>query len=91
MLEQVFGSFDRYAGDTLSNGLLYCSQGFYGGTFNPHVTVFDTRGANPMRVVGHFAAPGYGMIACPLPDGRAIVAGSKLWLIGPPPGIDAAK
>jgi hypothetical protein len=85
ILERMFGFFNRYTGNALSDGLLYCGQGYGGGTFNPHITVFDTRGTNPLRVVGHFAAPGKEMMVCPLPDGRALVAGDKLWLVGPPP------
>jgi hypothetical protein len=85
MLERAFGSFNSIADGPLCNGLYYCSQGYGEQPFNPRVTVFDTRGPNPLRVVGHFAAPGMHMMVCPLPDGRALVAGSKLWLIGPPP------
>lgn len=83
MLDRVFGMYGR-RDVSMKNGLLYVSQGG-GGDFNPHVTVFDTRGPRPLRIVGHFAAPGEQMLTCPLPDGRAIVAGSKLWLVGPPP------
>ncbi len=83
LLEKIFGSF-RYSGIKLKNGLLYVSGAAIGGMFNPHVTVFDARGDRPLRPVGHFAAPGSAMLACPLPDGRPLVAGSKLWVVGPP-------
>lgn len=84
ILERAFGSFD-YSNLELRNGLLYVSNVPTGGYLNPHVTVFDVRPGHPFRPIGHFAAPGSSMLACPLPGGRALVAGSKLWLVGPPP------
>jgi hypothetical protein len=96
ILESVFGGFD-YGSMQMQNGLLYTSDGpnwnvwwNWGRSwrgFNPHVTVFDTRGPHPLRVVGHFAAPGAG-IAYPLPDGNVLVGGNHLWLVGPPPRRD---
>jgi hypothetical protein len=82
MLDRVFGFYGYYDMKML-NGLLYMSQGGNGGPFNPAITVFETRGEPPLRIVGHFAAPGIQTV-CPLPDGRALVGGSKLWLVGPP-------
>jgi len=72
----------------MENGLLYVSQGVgsyanYRGVFH----VFDTGGRHPLRPVGHFAAIGASEI-CPLPDGRALVGGGKLWLVGAPPRHD---
>jgi hypothetical protein len=52
---------------------------------NSGFSVYDIAGPGPVKQVGHFAAPG-AWIVCPLPDGRSLVAGSKLWLVGPPPG-----
>lgn len=83
MLQMIFGGY-RYWDMKLMNGLLYASTGGGYGMFNPSVSVFATRGPQPLREVGHFAAPGAWM-AYPLPDGRAIVGGDKLYLIGPPP------
>jgi hypothetical protein len=83
MLERIFG-VQPYGQFRLSNGLLYTSGPYFSSGrlgFNPHVSVFSLR---PLRPIAHFAAPGAGEV-CPLPDGRAIVAGSKLYLLGPPP------
>jgi hypothetical protein len=74
----------------MANGLLYVSNGVSlprGSGVNPTVDVYDVNGPHPLRQVGHFAAPGV-INVCPLPDGRAIVGGSKLWLVGPPPRHD---
>jgi hypothetical protein len=63
----------------LSNGFIYATSASAG-----LVSVYDITGANSIRLVAHFAAPG---VDCcqPLPDGRAIAAGDKIWLLGPPP------
>jgi hypothetical protein len=87
MLERVFGSRgynNGYQSPAMQNGLLYITAGGIDKLFNPFVTVLDTRGRQPLRPVGHFAAPGT-KIVCPLADGRALVAGTKIWLVGPPP------
>lgn len=53
----------------------------------PRITVFDISDPARPRVVGHFTAPERGPLSiCPLPDGRALAAGQKLYLLGPPPG-----
>jgi len=88
MLEQVFG-FQDFGGLKLENGLLFNSAVpsgpvQYYGSINGSITVFDVRGSGVFREVGHFAAPGVRNV-WPLPDGRCIVGGSKLWLVGPPP------
>lgn len=97
VLEGLFGQ-GWWRGISLVNGLAYTSQevSWNPGRFelstqladmssiNPHISVYDTRGAEPMRLIGHFAAPGVEMVY-PLPDGRAIVGGTKLWLVGAPP------
>jgi hypothetical protein len=71
--------------DQLQNGLFYTVEGGRNTVVNSAISVFDTRGKQPMRRVGHFAAPGASIVQ-PLADGRAIVGGgNKLWLIGPPP------
>ncbi|MGD0767748.1 MAG: hypothetical protein ABSB42_06075 [Tepidisphaeraceae bacterium] len=82
LLEEIFGAPNPLDVE-LQNGLLYVSQ-YPGNTENPHIDVFDTRGPHPLRLIGHFAAPGVRTV-CPLPDGRALVGGDKLWLVGPPP------
>lgn len=49
-------------------------------------TVFDVSNPAHPRIVGYFAAPERGPITiCPLPDGRALAGGQKLYLLGPPP------
>jgi hypothetical protein len=100
ILQRAFGA-SQHGNLKLVNGYLYDGVGdsdeydarFFGNYyassgndafFNPRTDVFDTRGSDPLRVVGHFAAPG-ARIVCPLPDGRALVGGDKLWLIGVPP------
>jgi len=84
LLEDIYGASNPLDLE-LQNGLLYVIQGYSGhGTMNPHISVFDTHGPHPLRLIGHFAAPGVRTV-CPLPDGRALVGGDKLWLIGPPP------
>jgi hypothetical protein len=91
ILESVFGNENLF-GMQMENGLLYLgdANGGFGvspgvaGGLNPHISVFDLRGNPPLRLIGHFAAPGAGVV-CPLPDGRALVGGTQLWLIGPPP------
>ena len=84
MLENMFGSINYFGGMRLQNGLLYVSEGHPSALGNPHIDVFDTRGPHPLRLIGHFAAPGVRTVF-PLPDGNALVGGDKLWLIGPPP------
>jgi hypothetical protein len=84
ILENMFGSQDFFSRMMLQNGLLYVCQGYTDRVTNPHVDVFDTRGPHPLRLIGHFAAPGIRTVV-PLPDGTALVGGDKLWLIGPPP------
>jgi hypothetical protein len=82
----MFGSRNIFS-SKLVNGLLYVSDGYTGATTNPRVDVFDTRGPHPLRLIGHFAAPGVRTVLS-LPDGNALVGGDKLWLIGPPPHSD---
>jgi len=95
LLENVFGSHQIMLGSEgmkLQNGLLYVTYGSNDWVsfaqdhklINPGISVFDTRGPQPMRQIAHFAAPGVTAVA-PLPDGQALVAGDKLWLVGPPP------
>jgi hypothetical protein len=83
ILEDVFG-LNPYGQMTVQNGLVYAQ--FYGRSagVNSSISVFDLRSNPTLRLVGHFSAPGAEVVQ-PLPDGRAIVGGSKLWLIGPPP------
>jgi hypothetical protein len=86
LLEKLFGSGNVYD-MRLQNGLLYLTTGYSGEATNPRIDVFDTRGPHPLRLIGHFAAPGVRTVF-PLPDGTALVGGDKLWLIGPPPYRD---
>jgi hypothetical protein len=85
ILENLFG-YNSFYDMKLQNGLLYIS-GAGGGRlvrFNEQISVFDTLGPHSLRLIGHFAAPGAGNVY-PLADGRALVAGSHIWLVGPPP------
>jgi hypothetical protein len=68
---------------TMHDGLLYVVPWPNPAANNP-VTVFDLRDPHPMRPIGHFGAPGIGAV-CLLPDGRALIGGDQLWLVGPPP------
>jgi hypothetical protein len=67
----------------MHDGLLYVVPWPNPSANNP-VTVFDLRGPHPMQPIGHFGAPGIGAV-CLLPDGRALIGGNQLWLVGPPP------
>jgi len=91
LLDIVFGGQRYMAFAQLKNGLLYSNESFYNRQLNvnrevlrPSISVIDTRGPHPMRMVGHFASPNVNWVV-PLDDGRALVAGNKLWLLGPPP------
>lgn len=68
-----------------ASNLVYLSQ--YGGTLAiPQLTVFDVADPTSPRPIGHFAAPADRSLAiCALPDGKVIVGGHKLYLLGPPP------
>lgn len=83
LIDYLFGYAQSYDVH-LQNGLFYVSQG-YNGNFNPRVSVYQTRGPGAPRMIAHFASPGSVMSAAPLPDGRTIIVGSKIWLVGPPP------
>jgi hypothetical protein len=50
------------------------------------VTVLDISNPTRPRPVAHFAAPdNEAFVVQPLPDGRALIGGRKLYLVGPPP------
>jgi hypothetical protein len=99
ILESAFGR-KRYHNSAmqLQNGLLYVTEpgvwtsGIIGGSYimSAGVSVYDIRGAaagnHSLRLVGHFGAEASNAMHA-LPDGRSIVAGDKVWLVGPPPGI----
>jgi hypothetical protein len=94
ILEAAFG-MSGYVDLQIANGLLFTStrgswipptQRVAG--LNPNFGVFALTGPGAPRLVGHFAAPGADQIRA-LPDGRSIVGGDKLWLLGPPPGFEA--
>jgi len=82
MLQSFFGS-RGIASLEGKDGLVYVVTG-YAGYLNPQIIVFDARSSQPLRQVAHFAAPGV-EIVCPLPNGRALIGGTQLWLVGPPP------
>ena len=77
LVQELFGgNAQRWNSLKMKNGLLYAVQ------YNL-VSIFDLTGPKPLRLIAHFAAPGLSEIE-PLDDGRAIAAGQKLWLLGPP-------
>jgi hypothetical protein len=59
------------------NGMLYAETGNL-------LSVFDISRDGPVKLIAHFAAPGVQFYQ-PLPDGRVLAGGSKIWLLGPPP------
>ncbi|MDB5174896.1 MAG: hypothetical protein JWN51_3669 [Phycisphaerales bacterium] len=83
LLERMSDSNDFRC--TAGGGFCYVSS--WSGTLRcPRVTVFDIRDPKRPRPVGHFAVPNDGpLVVRPLPDGRALVGGRKLYLTGPPP------
>lgn len=86
LIEQVLGfRIEQIAG---GNGYVYLSQDDRTfGTSLPSITVLDVSDPTHPRPVGHFAAPEAGPLAiCPLPGGRLLAGGHKLYLLGPPPG-----
>lgn len=61
------------------------SQSF--GMSLAHVVVFDLSDPVHPRPIGHFAAPHEDQLQlCPLPDGRLLAGGHKLYVVGAPPG-----
>jgi len=59
LLERFFGQ-SYYQEMRMQNGLVYLAIGYqFSQAINPSVSVFDTRGPHPLRMVGHFAAPGH--------------------------------
>jgi len=78
LVQTIFGTLG-WSAFRMSGGFLYMTS-----PYENHVIVLDVNGPGPVRLVGHFAAPGLDYCE-PLPDGRAIAAGDKLWLLGPPP------
>jgi hypothetical protein len=86
IVERVFGrsGFGRIQ---LENGLLYQMRAIGSDhSYEYILSVYDTRGPHPMRMIGHFATADAHNFAA-LPDGRALVGGSKLWVVGPPPTV----
>jgi hypothetical protein len=81
--------FDTATGQcTAGGGFAYVST-FNWTTKTPRVTVFDIHDPQRPRPVGHFAVPGDApLVVCALPDGRALIGGRKLYLVGPPPRVD---
>ncbi|HWE96743.1 MAG TPA: hypothetical protein VG269_22475 [Tepidisphaeraceae bacterium] len=83
LLETLSNSYDARC--TAGGGFCYVSS--WSNTLKtPRVTVFDTRDPKRPRMVGHFAVPNDGpLLVRPLTDGRALIGGRKLYLVGPPP------
>lgn len=53
-----------------------------------YLAQFDLTDPARPRPNGHFAAPDEILIPCPLPDGRTLVGGRKLYLLGKAPTLD---
>ena len=80
LLERAIGTNTYHT--VAARGIVYLSQSTFGF---PRVTAFDIRDPQHPRPVAHFAAPDdVAQIVCPLPDGRVLVGGRKLYLLGPP-------
>jgi hypothetical protein len=88
LLEEVFGETSGRQVKA-AGGLAYVTDDVRNGITTvraPRITVFDIRDPRRPRPVGHFSVPSRRfLVVCPLPDGRAIVAGDKIYLLGKPP------
>lgn len=84
MLENIIG--DAPVAMATSGPLLYVSsQSRSFGMPLAHVVVFDLSDPVHPRPIGHFAAPHEERLQlCPLPDGRLLAGGHKLYLVGAP-------
>lgn len=87
-LEQTLDMGGWWSQITAMNGYAYLSG--HGHPFDralSRVTVLDIRDPARPKPVAHFAAPAREpFVVQPLPDGRALIGGDKLYLVGPPPG-----
>jgi len=86
ILESVFASGP--SSGVASDGLLYTShRNDVPGKEMQGVTVFNIKDPLNPKTIAHFAVPSeHWLVVHPLPDGRAIVGGDKLYLLGKPPG-----
>ena len=90
--EYVPSAVERLMADIIeqmsaSGHLVYVSAQTYIAGGSSRITVFDVSNPAKPRPVGHFALPHEQSFSiCPLPDGRVLVGGQKLYLLGPPPG-----
>ena len=64
---------------TITHGLLYTASA------SGMVSVYDLNGPPPLRLIAHFVASGHLDTLRPLPDGRVLVGGQAIYLLGPPP------
>jgi hypothetical protein len=88
MLEKVFGETSGRQIKALGD-LAYVTNDTRNGittVSTPRITVFDIREPRHPHPVGHFSVPSRRFfVMCPLADGRAIIAGDKIYLVGKPP------
>jgi hypothetical protein len=79
LVQYVVGGELGFSSLKIKDGLLYALESRF-------VNVFDLNGPRPLRLIGHFVAPSPSYLGQlePLDDGRLIVGGDKLWLLGPP-------
>jgi hypothetical protein len=88
MLAAFFGGSPESMG--AAGGRVYLtsdSNWSHGPERMSRVTVVDARDPARPRATGHFAIPSkWPLVVHPLPDGRAVVGGDKVYLLGPPPG-----
>ena len=84
LLDQVFGNVRSTP--IASDGLVYFSQqNNLPGKKTHGVTVFDVHDPSHPKLTAHFAVPSvHPLVVQPLPDGRAIVGGDQLFVVGKP-------
>jgi hypothetical protein len=86
LAEQLLGGWG-WSRLAAGNGFVYASKqvGVFGRPL-ARVAVLDIRDPSHPRPAGHFATPGDSeLVVHPLTDGRALIGGRKLYLVGPPP------
>ncbi len=83
LLERFVGAY-YYNHLRIKGDRLYATSSRYSAYANPHIAVFSLRPTQVLKPIAHFAAPG-AEVAAPLANGDALVGGSKVWRIGPPP------
>lgn len=85
LVEQYFGGsivLDAVGGGRVYTGAISSS----GGRTRTRITALDVRDPGSPKPAGHFAVTSESQVVVgPLPDGRALIGGDKLYLVGPLP------